>query len=150
MTREGEHTIMFEMLRPTIEGVDQKFYSAAFFLSGRAAVMSHVASSRSSLCDLKSTEMGTDINGFEIVAETSSSTFGNPYLGIETSAASSPIFVEVGARIPLASDKQFPAFVTGYFSDVIREDAFLPKIASIVAAFNLREVTLRRLPIDCD
>ena len=142
MTREGEQTIMLEMLRPSIEDVDQKFYSAAFFVSGRATVMSNVAVvAELPYANHKSTQLGTDFNGFEIVTETSSSTFGNPYLGIETRAASSPIFIEFGARIPLASDKQFPAFVTGYYSDVIRQDAFLPKITSIVAAFNLREVT---------
>jgi hypothetical protein len=142
MAREGEHTIMFEMLRPSIEDVDAEFLSAAFFLSGRAAVSSHVAVvGELPYANHKSSLMGTDINGFEIVTETSSSTFGNPYLGIETRAESSPISAEVGARIPLASDKQIEAFITGYYSDVIRQDAFLPKFTSIVAAFNLREVT---------
>lgn len=142
MERESEHSVMLEMLRPNLEDVDSKFLSAAFFLSGRAAISSHAAIvAELPYANHQSTQLGTDINGFEIVTETSSSTFGNPYIGIETRAVSSPIFAELGARIPLASNEQYEAFLTGYYSDVVRQDAFLPDVASIVAAFNLWEVT---------
>jgi len=142
MAREGDHTVSLEMLRPSLEGVDAKFLSAAFFLSGRMLVADHVAIvGELPYVSHKSTQMGTDFNGFEILQEFSSTTIGDPYVGLETRAESSPIFAELGARIPLASEDEVEAVLTGFVADVVRQDAFLPKVVSINAAFNLREVT---------
>src|SRR6185503_7823805 len=38
MPRDGDRTVMLEVLKPSLEGFDSKLFSAAFFLSGRVAV----------------------------------------------------------------------------------------------------------------
>ncbi len=142
MARESDHTIMLEMLRPNLEGVDAELFSAAFSLSGRAAVSPHLAVvGELPYARHKSRRLGTDFNGYEIVSEVSSSTIGNLYLGMEARVPSTLVFAEFGARLPLASEDEADAVLTGIFSDVTRLDAFLPKVLSIEAAFNLREVT---------
>jgi len=146
MQRDGDHTVMLEMLRPSIEDVDSDVLSGVFFLSGRTKVSSGI-SLVGELPYLRhaSSYMGTDINGFEVMVEVSSSTIGNPYVGMEARLGSGPVFLEVGGRPPLASDEDFyeypNAVLTGFLSDVTRMGAFLPDFASIQTGINLREVT---------
>lgn len=142
IVRDSDHTIILEMLRPNLEGVDAEFLSAAFFLSGRAKISPNLAMvGEFPYVRHASSQMGTDIDGNEIVVELSSSTVGNIYLGMETHDESSPIFAELGVRLPLASDEEDDALATGYLSDVVRQEAFYENTVSINAAFNLREVT---------
>jgi len=56
----------------------------------------------------------------------SEATIGNPYLGIEYAPRPSGFLLEFGARIPLASDKKLLPLLVGYFTDVEREEAFVP------------------------
>jgi len=146
MQRDADHTVAFEFLRPNLDGVDSDVLSGAFFLSGRAALSPRVALvgelpyvSHSSSTD------GTDFLGNPIHVEVSSSTIGNPYVGMEARLGNGPAFLELGARPPLASDEEFEAFVTGFVSDVTRFGTFLPDAASIQAAINLREITPSKL-----
>jgi hypothetical protein len=142
MPRESDHTITLEMLRPNLEDVDAKFLSAAYFLSGRVAVSPTVAVvGELPFSNHKSSYMSTDSFGNEILEEVSSATIGNPYLGLEARVASGPVFVEFGARPPLASDEEDEAVITGIYSDATRWAAFLPDFVLVEAAFNVREVT---------
>ena len=141
MQRDGNHTVLLEMLRPNIEDVDSKVLSGVFFLSGRT----RLSSGTSLVGELPylrhaSSFLGTDFNGFEIMVETSSNTIGNPYLGIEAPLGG-PAFVEVGFRPPLASDEEGDAVFAAILTDVTRVGGFLPDYASFQAAINLREVT---------
>jgi len=58
----------------------------------------------------------------------SSSSFGNPYVGIEW-GKDSALSYAVGARFPLASDEESAVFV-GAYADFTRYAAFLPDVAS--------------------
>jgi hypothetical protein len=139
MTRDTDRTVMFEMLRPNIEGVDADFLSAAFFLSGRAVISSSAAVVGE--IPYANHKGHQTFVGFPGEIETSANTLGNPYVGIEAHPGSSPIFVELGGRIPLTSDEEFEAVITGAYSDLVRLDAFLPKVVSIVSAINIGETT---------
>lgn len=147
MQRDGDHTVMLEMLRPNIEDVNSELLSGAFFLSGRTRVSSGISLvGELPYLHHSSSFLGTDINGFEITVETSSSTIGNPYVGMEARLGSGPAFLEVGGRPPLASNEENyygepNAVLTGFLSDVTRMGAFLPDVASLQVGINLREVT---------
>lgn len=146
LPRDRDHTVSLEMLHPSLEGFDSDLLSGAFFLAGRVAVSPRIAVvGELPYAKLKGVGYGTDIYGNEIFEDFSSSTIGNPYLGIETTIASGPVFIEFGGRPPLASEVDIEAELTGAFADVTRWDAFLPNVASIQAAFNVREVTPSRV-----
>ena len=146
MPRDTDYTISLEMLRPTLEGVDSGVLSGSFFLAGRAKLSPQVSFvGELPYVTHSSRSVATDFNGNEIIEDLSSSTIGNPYVGLETRIGSGPVFVEVGGRPPLTSDEEFEAVLTGIFSDVNRFPTFLPDVASIQAAFNLREVTPSKL-----
>lgn len=146
MPRDTDYTISLEMLRPNLEDVDSGVLSGSFFLAGRARLSPGVSFvGELPYVTHSSRSVATDFNGNEIVEDFSSSTIGNPYVGLETRIGSGPVFVEVGGRPPLTSDEEFEAVLTGIFSDVNHFATFLPHVASIQAAFNLREVTPSKL-----
>jgi len=136
MARDGEQTLMLEVLRPSLEGFDSELLSAAFFLSGRGAVTPRISVvGELPFVRHKSTYL---IFG---PSDESSNMIGNPYAGLELRLASGPAFLEFGVRPPLAADDEYLATFTGNVSDVTRWEAFTPDRFSILAAFNIREVT---------
>jgi hypothetical protein len=142
MQRDADHTIALEMLRPSFEDVDSDLLSGAYFLYGRAALSPQIALvGELPYASHSSDVTTTDFLGNEITEHFSSSTIGNPYVGMEARLGSGPVFLELGARPPLASEDEEEAVVTGIFSDVNRFATFLPNAASIQAAVNLREIT---------
>ena len=142
MQRDADHTVALEFLRPSLEGVDSDVLSGAYFLSGRTALSPRIALvGELPYVSHSSTQTFTDFLGNEITESVSSSTIGNPYVGMEARLGNGPAFLELGARPPLASDEEFEAFVTGVVSDVTRFATFLPDAASIQMAVNLREIT---------
>lgn len=146
MQRDADHTVAFEFLRPSLEDYDSDVLSGAFFLSGRAALSPRIAIvGELPYVSHSSTLRGTDFLGNEITVSTSSSTIGNPYVGMEARLGNGPAFLELGARPPLASDEEFEAFLTGFTSDVTRTMTFLPDVASIQVGINLREITPSKL-----
>ena len=146
MQRDADHTVSLEFLRPSLEGADSDLLSGAFFLTGRAALSPRIAIvGELPYVSHSSTQTGTDFLGNEITTSVSSSTIGNPYVGMEARLGNGPAFLELGARPPLASDDEFEAFVTGFTSDVTRTMTFLPDVASIQMAINLREITPSKL-----
>lgn len=139
MARDGEYTLMLEFLHPTIEGVNSELFSGAFFLAGRGRFSSSISVvGELPFARHKST---ADFSSFE----TSSSSIGSPYVGLEMKLASGPAFLELGVRPPLASDSEAPATTTGLLADVTRWEAFFPDAFSVVGAFNVREVTPSKL-----
>ena len=110
--------IALDFLRPKFQGGGTSLTSFAAFLSGRfplgdkAAVRFELPFARGS----------TDFGG-------SSTTIGNPYVGIETGGATG-LGYELGLRGPLASESEFATQI-GAFSDITRYEAFLPNSATI-------------------
>ena len=68
----------------------------------------------------------------------SSSTIGNPYVGMEIGSENSPFRCEIGIRLPLASDEEDAAFLGAYADIVDRMEAFLPDVLSVIAGTNFR------------
>ncbi|MGH9389526.1 MAG: hypothetical protein ACRD1Z_07915 [Vicinamibacteria bacterium] len=135
MPRDADHTVMLELLRPTWEPVDSDLLSGPLLLSGRTALSPRLA--------FVGELVYARLSGRNGLEEISSSTIGNPYLGLEARIGEGPIFLEFGGRPPLASDddEAFPALITGLYTDVSRFNAFAPNAVSIQTAFNVREVT---------
>ena len=137
MARDGQHTLMLEFLRPSLEGINSEVFSGVFALSGRGAVSSRV----SVVGELPFVRHESTLEDPFFPEEFSSNTIGNPYAGVELQLASGPAFLEFGVRPPLAADDEPAATLTGIVSDLTRWEAFFPDAFSIVGAFNIREVT---------
>jgi hypothetical protein len=146
LPRDGTHGVLFEMLKPTIEGLNQDFLSGVYFLSGRYGVSPRVSLvAEIPFANQSSTQEPFPYYNYYYYypygssTEISSSTFGNLYLGMEARVASGPVFLEVGVRPPIASEDQVDADLTGIFADVTRWDAFLPNNLTVQAAFDASE-----------
>jgi hypothetical protein len=62
-------------------------------------------------------------------SDESDNAIGNPYLGVEFYGEGSPIFGEIGLRLPLAPDFDNGAVFIGYFTDFVdRVEAFVPDV----------------------
>lgn len=136
MQRDGEQTLMLEVLQPSLEGFDAKPFSAALFLSGRGTVSPRI----SVVGELPFARHRSTYLIFG-PAEYSSSTIGNPYAGLEVKLGSGPAFLEIGVRPPLAPDDEYPAVLTGRSADIGRWEAFDVNAFAVLAAFDIREVT---------
>lgn len=73
---------------------------------------------------------------------TSTSAVGNPYVGLGLSSTSTPVLLELGARIPAAPSN--PALVAGRHADLGRTAAFRDEAFSGSALLNTRLVVGRR------
>jgi len=114
-----------DFLRPAFRGGGTSLTSFAVFLSGRAPMGDKTAIR----FELPFARGSNDFGG-------SSSTLGNPYVGVETGGATGMAF-EMGVRGPLASEGEF-AVQIGAFSDITRYEAFLPNTATVSARARYR------------
>jgi hypothetical protein len=159
LPRDGKYGVMFEMLKPSFEGLNQDFLSATYFLSGRYGISSRV----SLIAEIPYANQSSTRDGYYYPyyldpyyygyynyyyspydypppsGDAASSTWGNIYVGVEAKIASGPVYLEFGLRPPIASERQVDADLTGIASDVSRWDAFLPKTMAIQAAFDASE-----------
>jgi len=140
MARDGNPTLMLEVLQPSLEGFNSEVFSAAFFLSGRVAVSPRV----SAVGEIPFARHRSLYQVF-YAEELSNTTIGNPYVGLEFQLGSGPAFLEFGARPQLVADNENFATLTGRSSDLSRWEAFDDDAASILMAFNVREVTASKI-----
>lgn len=56
---------------------------------------------------------------------------GNPYVGFEVWGQGSPVFAEIGVRVPVTPDDKFLASSVGSFSDFDRFEAFALDILTL-------------------
>jgi len=129
MPRDKERAVLIEVLKPSFDLVDEEFATGAMFVGYRSAPQAGASIV---------IEGSFARFGFE---SASSFTLGNPYLGVEHAFSSSPLFMEVGVRAPLASVSEDDALAAGLVSDVARWQAFFPKTVPISVALNLRRVS---------
>lgn len=122
LDRVSPRTIHLEVARPFFEDDDLGF-STTWFLSGRFPLGERLAlvgeiPFATARAELALPPFGT--------FEESSSTLGNPYLGIETRPEGGHgAWFEFGIRAPAASNTELATF-TGLVTDVNRLEAFLP------------------------
>jgi len=117
--------VALDFLRPKFQGGGTSLTSFAVFLSGRAPMGDKTAIR----FELPFARGSTDFGG-------SSSSLGNPYVGVETGGATGLAY-EMGVRGPLASEGEF-AVQIGVFSDITRYEAFLPNVATVSARARYR------------
>ena len=71
--------------------------------------------------------------------------FGNPYIGAEYHLPKTPLFFELGFRIPVVPDKKGVASISGIYSDFDRAGAFYPHIVPVSGAVNFEKITKWKL-----
>ncbi|HMS34106.1 MAG TPA: hypothetical protein PKC91_08465 [Ignavibacteria bacterium] len=120
--------------RHTIPGLSPG--SGSIFLSGRYSLkknknitfVSDIPLSHGYLDDT------TNLNGSEWA-------FGNPYIGAEFDITESPVYFQLGLRLPLAPYDQGLAEFAGSVSDLDRSEAFLAHVFPIYGAVNFETVS---------
>jgi len=111
--------LALDFLRPKFGAGPTALTSGALFLSGRFAMGTNSAF-KFELPYARAAQSGF-----------SSSTIGDPYIGAEFGTARNTSF-EFGVRVPLTSESEVAQFM-GFFSDVLRTEAFFPNVLSAVA-----------------
>ena len=71
--------------------------------------------------------------------------FGNPYIGAEYYLPETPLFFEMGFRIPVVPDEKGVASISGIYSDFDRAGAFYPHIVPVYAAMNYEKITKSKI-----
>ena len=122
-----------DFLRPKFGSAETSTTSAAAYLSGRFPT----GGAFSLRVELPYANLGA--------AGTSSSTFGNPYIGVET--AQDRITYELGFRPALTSDTESAAAI-GIYSDITRLEAFTPHLATLSGRITYRNQTSNGVTVD--
>lgn len=144
--RDRDHAVLLELLRPSVEHFDADALSGAAFLSGRIALSPYAALVAEVPFAREEGRVYFAIPAYYYedpwyYLRIESSTIGDVYLGVESRPRSTPIFWELGFRLPLASEHEDGAEIIGAYADLTRSDAFLPRYVAVQTAFNVGEVT---------
>ncbi len=70
----------------------------------------------------------------------SQTSFGNPYIGMESSFPGSSLIFQLGLRLPLATYDNWGALGFGYLAARDRWEAYFPKLTTIEMGFGFRDV----------
>jgi len=128
--RETPNALMLEILKPSFDAVDEDFGTTTWLLTGRFGVARRVAIAAA--LQLANIEAGGS----------SSTTVGNPYLGLEFGPAQQGFSGELGINFPTASENDdLAASLSGVLTDVDRWESFFPSIVPVTAAANYRHVS---------
>jgi hypothetical protein len=126
MPRDHQSAGMFELLKPAFDDIDEEFTTFSSFVGFRSKPKDKISiAAEASLARF----------GFEGI---SSFSLGNVYLGLEYGNSAGPWFGEFGVRLPTSSDGEIEARLTGYLSDLVRQEAWLSKTVTFQGAVNLR------------
>jgi hypothetical protein len=126
MPRDHESAGMFEVLKPVYDDIDEEFPTFSSFIGLRSKPKDKISIvAEASFARL----------GFEGI---SSFSLGNVYLGVEYGNAAGPWFGEFGLRVPTSSESEIEARLTGFLSDLVRQEAWLSKTVTFQGAINLR------------
>jgi hypothetical protein len=136
MPRSDNRAVLVEVLKPDFDGIDENLASFATFVGARMSPSAGV----SPVVEFSFARFGGDFPGFNGPEHISSFTIGDIYAGLESGSPSTPVFGEIGVRLPTAASGE--AATTGIASDLNRSDAFFSDVVSVRAALNLRRVTL--------
>ena len=129
MPRGNDHGVMIEVVKPSLDGVDEKFASLATFIATRTPPSSGIS-------------LVAEISfARSAISTVTSFTFGNLYFGMEAGGRSTPLFGELGIHLPTAAGADGDAWITGLVSDLTRREAFFNNVLSVNAALNARRVT---------
>lgn len=134
LDRADPKSLHVELAKPLFDGPSDGFFTFTGYFSTRLRLgekLSFVGELPVSTVSLKSSS--------PLVADESSTTIGNPYLGIESHPeGGSGGWFELGVRVPLASDEELATF-TGIVTDNDRWEAFFPSTFVLRAAGHWRD-----------
>ncbi len=119
--------IALEVLKPKQDNTE--FLSSTLFLSVRLGISNNL---------VLVGELPFAYVALENV-DLSKAQIGNPYLGLELARKDSPLFFELGARLPLVASRNL-ATVFGQLTEADRMEAFNPDITNLLAAINLQNI----------
>lgn len=131
-------SMSLEGFKPVLDEGNRNFTPAtsAFFLSGRMPVGENVMVT----AELPFAHAGVKLSAFGGTGTESSTTLGNPYLGVETASAASPVIADLGIRLPLRKSRasESSAAIVGFLSDIDRMEAFREDLLSIGGHVGMR------------
>mgnify|MGYP005725378233 CR=1 FL=1 len=143
LNRNAASTFLLEVIKPSFdeEELDASFVTSSLMLSGRVSVTKYFGL----VGEVPFSHFGLNFGeGFE----TTDNSLGNIYLGIELMGRNSPLFVEVGGRLPIASglDEFSEAPFSGYLTNFVeRAEAFVPEAVPLNLAFNVNHKSITGL-----
>lgn len=124
-------SLSLEGYKPILPQGNDAFTAAtsAFFLSGRMPIGGKLMAS----AELPFAHAGVKLSKFGGTGTESSTTLGNPYLGVETASAASPLTADLGIRVPLRKSREdeAAAATVGLLSDFDRWEAFAVDLLAI-------------------
>lgn len=142
--RQKTNSITLEINKPdepsdsivgiVIPGVD--FWSGSVFLSGRYSLPKN-----KNITLVADFPIAHGMIPDTIVTNGSETIIGNPYIGAEFDIPQSPIYFQLGIRIPLCPDNNFVAKRAGRISDLDRNEAFLSNVFPVYGAVNYQTVS---------
>lgn len=146
--REKENSIFFEINKPftrsdslgtfEIPGLDA--WSASYFLSGRYTLENN--KNISFVADIPFSHGAVDDTNN---LDNSQWMFGNPYIGAEFDIARTPIYFQLGFRLPFATENKGLAERTGVFSDFDRSEAFISHLFPIYGGVNYETINENKI-----
>ncbi len=131
-------SMSLEGFKPVLDQGNRNFTpaTAAFFLSGRMPISESLVVT----AELPFAHAGVRLSAYGGTGTESSTTLGNPYVGLEMASAASPLVADVGVRLPLrkSRDSEASAAMVGFLSDIDRMEAFQEELLSIGGHIGLR------------
>ncbi len=119
-----ERGVALEALKPTFaENDGVKFSTSALFFSGFTRIGEHFRVIGELPVVHYGFEPSQNQQGNENISETA---VGNPYLGMQYRTTEQRFTADVGVRFPVMSEDKPFAEQTGFYSDLERQDAFIP------------------------
>jgi hypothetical protein len=124
-TGPPEHAdeVSVEWLKPVLDdGGDTSFWTSSMILSGQATLSDRLLVVGELPMSHVQTQVVDDVGEEQTL---SSTTVGNPYLGIELRGTTMPFVLELGAHLPVVEDPEFTTVAIGALTDLNRIGAYV-------------------------
>ncbi len=131
-------SISIEGFKPILTEGNRNWTTAttAYFLSGRMPISGSVIAT----AELPFAYAGFKRSALGGTGVETSSTLGNPYVGIKLASAASPITADLGVRLPVRKSKESEGMAAsvGFLADVDRMEAFAADLLSVGGHLGIR------------
>jgi hypothetical protein len=121
------HSLSLEYFSPSFksDGLFSRIKGTTVFLTGRFNLSNVIAG----VLELPYANGSYEAAMYSVSG--SSSSLGNPYVGLEYYSQSAPFFGEFGIRLPVFNKNEMLAGLTGIYSDLDRWEAFIPEAFTV-------------------
>ncbi len=131
LSNNGGKSISFEGFKPIFDEEGYSFSTGTYFLGFRIPIGKSLL-----VAELPYVHAAYKLESPYFNMSLSESGIGNPYIGLQQRISNSSTFGEVGLRIPLAPEDKWLANMIGIYSDLDRQEAFVPHWLPITAMLN--------------